>query len=131
MDVVDRMHHGADAGEWAMDASLVLRTVLEGRRYLVAVTHGRVVDGQVELGLPGVECLRQVVEHCREEDPEARLHFAELTAGPRLAREMAQVFDRVGDGGAIVFLCRSQATSTAALGLLNVRLSPMGSTLVH
>lgn len=130
MNVVDRMNHPATGG-MALDASLLLRTVLGGRRYLVAVTRGRVVEGQVEVGPQGVECLQQVVNHCGQAHPDAALHFAEMSAGPGLARELAQVFERVDDGGAIVFLCGSAETCAAVLGLLNVRMPSPPSTLRH
>jgi hypothetical protein len=55
----------------------------------------------------------------------------EIGLGAEMARNMARVFARVADGGAIIFLCRNASVCDAAIGLLNVRMPQPYSSLRH
>lgn len=100
----------------------VVEVTLDGRDFLVATAHGRLMGADVHLE-GHAAALEQLSLLARLADPRLRLVHAEIDSVELAAEQMAQVFEVMPEGGAVMFLCRTPEVREAAEELLDIHLA--------
>lgn len=90
---------------------------VNGRNLLVATGQGHLMGSDVQLEADAA-ALEHLTLLAQLTDPPLQVVHAEIDSVELASRQMAQVFDVLPDGGAVMFLCRTQAAREAAEDLL-------------